>query len=128
MEDLNHPSICWRGNTAGHKQSRRFIEYIGDNFLTQDQGANEGKCSPEHAYKEELFGDRKVSSSLDCSYLKIMWFTIFRGRNKANSRITIWTSGEQTLACLGTCFEESHGHSPGEEVHNTWLMFISHCL
>ena len=64
MGDLNHPSICWRGNTAGHEQSRRFMEYIDDNFLTQDQGANEERCSLEHTYKEELFGDRKIGAAL----------------------------------------------------------------
>ena len=33
MGDFNHPDICWRDNTAGHKQSRRFLECIDDNFL-----------------------------------------------------------------------------------------------
>ena len=33
--DFNHPDICWRDNTAGHKQSRRFLERVDDNFLTQ---------------------------------------------------------------------------------------------
>lgn len=31
---LNHPEICWRDNTVGDKQSRRFLQYP-DNFLTQ---------------------------------------------------------------------------------------------
>ncbi|PKU34188.1 dtw domain-containing protein 2 [Limosa lapponica baueri] len=35
MGDLNYADICWRNNTAGHKQSRRFLEIIYDNFLTQ---------------------------------------------------------------------------------------------
>ncbi|KAK4831507.1 hypothetical protein QYF61_018091 [Mycteria americana] len=29
MGHFNHPDICWRDNTAGHKQSRRFLEYVG---------------------------------------------------------------------------------------------------
>ena len=62
--DLNHPGIHWRDNTAGHKQSRKFMEYIDDNLLTQNQGANEGRCSLEHTYKEELFGDGKVGATL----------------------------------------------------------------
>ncbi|KAJ7410616.1 hypothetical protein BTVI_53109 [Pitangus sulphuratus] len=33
--DFNQPDICWRSNTAMHKQSRRFLESIDDNFLTQ---------------------------------------------------------------------------------------------
>lgn len=26
MGDFNHPCICWKDNTAGHKNSRRFLE------------------------------------------------------------------------------------------------------
>ncbi|GAB0188484.1 hypothetical protein GRJ2_001313700 [Grus japonensis] len=35
MGDFNHSNICWRDNTARHKQSRRFLECIDDNFLLQ---------------------------------------------------------------------------------------------
>ena len=27
MEDFNHPDICWKNHAAGHKQSRRFLDY-----------------------------------------------------------------------------------------------------
>lgn len=32
---FNHPDISWRNNMARHKQSRRFLEIVGHNFLTQ---------------------------------------------------------------------------------------------
>lgn len=35
MGDSNHPDICWRDNTAGHEQSRRFLEWFDDKFLLQ---------------------------------------------------------------------------------------------
>ncbi|KAK4823212.1 LOW QUALITY PROTEIN: hypothetical protein QYF61_027359 [Mycteria americana] len=35
MGDFNLPDICWKYNTAGRKQSRRFLERVQDNFLTQ---------------------------------------------------------------------------------------------
>lgn len=35
IEVFNHHRICWRDNTAVHKQSRRFPECIGDNFFLQ---------------------------------------------------------------------------------------------
>ena len=35
MGDFSHLGICWRDNTAGHKQSRRFLECADDNFLLQ---------------------------------------------------------------------------------------------
>jgi len=35
MGEFNHPDICWRNHMAGHKQSKRFLECIDDNFLFQ---------------------------------------------------------------------------------------------
>ena len=35
MGDFNLPDICWKYNTAEKKQSRRFLECVEDNFLTQ---------------------------------------------------------------------------------------------
>lgn len=36
MGDFNHPNICWRDNTAQHKQSRSFLECVDGNFLLQE--------------------------------------------------------------------------------------------
>ncbi|KAK4810724.1 hypothetical protein QYF61_007698 [Mycteria americana] len=33
--DFNLPDVCWKYNTAEGKQSRRFLECVADNFLTQ---------------------------------------------------------------------------------------------
>lgn len=35
MGDFNHPDTCWDGGMAGGRQSRRFLEYVEDNFLVQ---------------------------------------------------------------------------------------------
>ena len=35
MGDFNHPDICWRDNTAGHKQSRRFLECVDDTSFSK---------------------------------------------------------------------------------------------
>ena len=35
MGDFNLPSVCWIYNTADREQSQRFLECVGDNFLTQ---------------------------------------------------------------------------------------------
>ncbi|GAB0180245.1 hypothetical protein GRJ2_000489800 [Grus japonensis] len=35
VEDFNLPDICWKYNTAERKQSRRFLQFVEDNFLTQ---------------------------------------------------------------------------------------------
>ncbi|KAK4823485.1 LOW QUALITY PROTEIN: hypothetical protein QYF61_002549 [Mycteria americana] len=33
--DFNLPDVCWKYNTAERKQSRRFLDCVADNFLTQ---------------------------------------------------------------------------------------------
>ncbi|KAK4830530.1 hypothetical protein QYF61_011509 [Mycteria americana] len=33
--DFSLPDVCWKYNTAERKQSRRFLEHVADNFLTQ---------------------------------------------------------------------------------------------
>lgn len=35
MGDFNFSNICWEYNIAQKKQSRWFLEYMGDNFLMQ---------------------------------------------------------------------------------------------
>lgn len=35
MGDFSHPGVCSTNNTARHKPSRKFLERIYDNFLTQ---------------------------------------------------------------------------------------------
>ena len=35
MGDFNFPGIYWIYNAADREQSRRFLECVGDNFLTQ---------------------------------------------------------------------------------------------
>jgi len=36
VRDFNHYDNYWRDNTAGQKQSSRFLECIDDNFLLQE--------------------------------------------------------------------------------------------
>jgi len=33
--DFNLPGVCWKYYTADSKESRRFLECVEDNFLTQ---------------------------------------------------------------------------------------------
>lgn len=60
-------------NTAGHKESRRFLECIDDNFLFQAvEGTNEEGCSagsPTHQKRNV-----KVKCSLGCSEHEMVKF------------------------------------------------------
>ena len=63
MGDFNHPNICWRGNTAGHKQSRRFLECVDDDFLLQaiEEPRRRGAMLDlVHTNKEGLVGNEML--------------------------------------------------------------------
>lgn len=84
QEDLNCPGICWKGNTAGHKQSREFLESTG-RFLTQlvEELTRGGSlldliC----ANNGELLRDVKVWCSFACNDHGMVEFRITRGGNK----------------------------------------------
>ncbi|KAJ7416114.1 glycerol kinase [Pitangus sulphuratus] len=77
--DFNYSDICWRNNTVKHKQSKRFLESIDDNFLTQveeDSTRNDVLLDLLLTNRENLVGDVNVGSSLGCSYHEIVEFSI----------------------------------------------------
>ena len=55
MGDFNFPDICWKYNTAERDQSRRFLERVADNFLTQLVS----ELTREGALLDLLFVDRE---------------------------------------------------------------------
>ncbi|KAK4810957.1 hypothetical protein QYF61_013365 [Mycteria americana] len=48
--DFNLPDVCWKYNTAERKQSRRFLECVTDNFLTQLN--NQGIKPSQHGFRK----------------------------------------------------------------------------
>ncbi|GAB0198633.1 hypothetical protein GRJ2_002328700 [Grus japonensis] len=91
MGDFNHADICWRGNTAEHKQSRKFLECIGDNFLLQviEEPMRRGAMLDlVLTNKEGLVGDMKLKGSLGCSDHETVEFKILRAVRRAHSKLT----------------------------------------
>ncbi|GAB0203429.1 hypothetical protein GRJ2_002808500 [Grus japonensis] len=91
MGDLNHPDICWRDNTAGHKQSRRFLECIDDNFLLQviEEPMRRGAMLDlALTNKEGLVGNVKLKDSLGCSDHEMVEFKILRAARRVHSKLT----------------------------------------
>ncbi|GAB0209103.1 mitochondrial enolase superfamily member 1 [Grus japonensis] len=89
--DLNQPNICWRDNTAGHKQSRRFLECIDDSFLTQviEELVRGGALLDLILINNEgLVGDVKVKGSLGCSDHEMVEFRILREGSGTKSKLT----------------------------------------
>ncbi|GAB0203333.1 hypothetical protein GRJ2_002798900 [Grus japonensis] len=91
MGDFNHSDICWRDNTAGHKQSRRFLECVDDNFLLQviEEPTRRGAMLDLIlTNKEGLVGNVKLKGSLGCSDHEMVEFRIFRAARRARSKLT----------------------------------------
>ncbi|KAF1487044.1 hypothetical protein FQV17_0000336, partial [Megadyptes antipodes antipodes] len=77
MGDFNHPDVCWRDNTAGHKQSGRFLECVDDNFLIVLEPMRRGAMLDlVLTNKEGLVGNVKLKGSLGCSDHKLVEFKI----------------------------------------------------
>ncbi|GAB0205201.1 hypothetical protein GRJ2_002985700 [Grus japonensis] len=90
MGDFSHPDICWKGNTARHTQSRRFLQSTDDNFLTQvvEKPTRRGVLLDLIlTNKEGLVEDVKAGGSLGYSDHEMVEFRILRGRSRAISRI-----------------------------------------
>ncbi|KAK4829843.1 hypothetical protein QYF61_006853 [Mycteria americana] len=91
MGDFNQPDIYWRDNTAGHKQSRRFLECIADSFFLQVIE----RPRRRHVLldliltnKEGLVGEVKVKGSLGCSVHEMVESRILKARRKVKSKLT----------------------------------------
>ncbi|GAB0203621.1 hypothetical protein GRJ2_002827700 [Grus japonensis] len=129
----NHPKICWRGNTAGHKQSRRFLECDDDNFVLQviEEPTRRG-AMPDLVLtnKEGLVGDVKLKGSLGCSDHEMVEFKILRAARRAHSKLTTL---DFKRADFGL-FRNLLGRLPwdtaleGRGAQDSWLIFKSHLL
>jgi len=99
MGRFNHANVCWQDSTAGHKQSRRFLECNDDNFIlqgTEDPTRRGAMLDPALTSTEVLMENVKIKSSLGYSDHEIVEFKILRAARRAHSKLT--TSGEKTLA------------------------------
>ncbi|GAB0205257.1 hypothetical protein GRJ2_002991300 [Grus japonensis] len=93
MENFSHPDICWRGNTAGHKQSRKFLECTDDNVLLQaiEESMRRGTTLDlVLTNKEGLVGNMnlKLKGSLGCSDHKMVEFKILWAARRVQSKLT----------------------------------------
>ncbi|XP_035169883.1 uncharacterized protein LOC118159406, partial [Oxyura jamaicensis] len=90
MEDFNHPDICWGSGTAGSRQSRRFLEFVEDNFLVQViDGPTRGEALLDQvlANVEESIREVKTGGCLGFSDHALVEFVILRNMGLAKSRV-----------------------------------------
>ena len=87
--DFNFTDICWNYNTADREHSRRFLECVGDNFLTQlvrepTRGSN--ILDLLFVNREGLVGDVKVGGHLRQSDHEMLDFSILVEPQRGVSR------------------------------------------
>ncbi|CAM4671219.1 unnamed protein product [Caretta caretta] len=90
MGDFNFPDICWESNTAVHRQSRKFLESVGDNFLAQvlEEPTRGGAfLDLLLTNRVELVGEAKVDGNLGGSDHELVEFRILMQGRKVSSRI-----------------------------------------
>ncbi|PKU32319.1 adaptin ear-binding coat-associated protein 1 [Limosa lapponica baueri] len=111
--DFNLPDINWAHNTAEREQSRRFLECVEDNFLTQlvRELTREGALLDLlFVNREGLVGDVMVEGCLGHSDHEMIEFSGKQGGDPAG--LPPWTSGGQTLVFARACLTESLGRQP----------------
>ncbi|GAB0205877.1 mitochondrial enolase superfamily member 1 [Grus japonensis] len=133
MGDFSHPDICWKSIVAKHAQSRRFLQSIDDNFLTQlvEEPTRRGVLLDLVLTKKGgQVEDVKVGGSLGCSDHEMVEFRILRGRSRAVSRITTLDFRRANFGL----FKDLLGRIPwvkvleGGGVQESWSVFKHHFL
>lgn len=98
LGDSNQPIMCWEGNIATHKQSRRFLEGIDVNFLKEVIKDPTKVHALLHLIftKKKLVGDARVWSNIGCSdhgYSEVE--NPERREESKQQDLQPWASGEQ---------------------------------
>ena len=89
MGDFNLPDVYWKYNTAERKQSRRFLERVGVNFLTQLVSEPTRDVAPLDFFlvnREGLVGDGKAGGCLGHSNHELIEFLILGKVRRGVSR------------------------------------------
>ncbi|GAB0179473.1 hypothetical protein GRJ2_000412600 [Grus japonensis] len=129
MGNFNHPNICWRDNTEGHKQSRRFLECIDDNFLLQ---VTEEPMRTRSAMLDLVLTNKEglLKGSLGCNDHEMVEFKILRAARRVHSKLTTL---DFSRADFGL-FRDLLGRIPwdkaleGRGAQDSWLVFKDHLL
>ncbi|GAB0199565.1 hypothetical protein GRJ2_002421900 [Grus japonensis] len=90
MGDFSHPDICWRDNTAGHKQSRRFLEWTDDEFFLQvrEEPTKRGAVLDLILTNKQGLGGVEIKGSFGCSDYEMVEFRILRAGRRVKSKLT----------------------------------------
>lgn len=107
----------WRGTTAGHRQSRRFLAYTDDNWLLQviEEPTRRGAVLDFALTNKEGLVNMKLKSSLGCSGHEVADFKVLGAVRSVGRRSLPWTKRGQTSASSRIFLAECHGIRPWRE-------------
>jgi len=133
MGDNNEVNVCWRDNTAEHKQSRRFLECIDENFLLQvtEQPTRRGAMLDlALTSKEGLVGNMRLKGILGCSDHKMVEFKILKAARRARSKLTTLDFRRADFGLFRDllCRVPWDKALEGREAQESCLIFKDHCL
>ena len=108
MGDFNFPDICWIYNTADREQSGRFLECVGDNFLTElvkEPVKGSKILDLLFVNREGLVGNVRVGGRLGHSDHEMLDFSILVGPQKGVSRTATFDFQKADFSLFRTMVE-----------------------
>ncbi|GAB0178757.1 hypothetical protein GRJ2_000341000 [Grus japonensis] len=131
--DFNFPDISWEDHTAVTSRPGKFLNLLGDNFLSQllsEPTRKDALLDLLFVNREGLVGDMTVGGCLGRNDHKMVQFKIFGVMRKKISRVATLDFRRAKFKLL----EELFGSVPWEpafeglEIHESWLAFENHLL
>ncbi|PKU49338.1 hypothetical protein llap_377 [Limosa lapponica baueri] len=114
LEDLNHLNICWRDNTKGHKQYRRFLEYTDDNYpQATEKPTRRGVLDLMFTNKDGLTRNVKNIGGLCCSDHEMVEFGILWAGRRVKSKLTTLNFRREDLALSKSAQKSPKEYGPG---------------
>ncbi|KAM9590717.1 uncharacterized protein ACIBXB_005842 isoform 1-T1 [Morphnus guianensis] len=131
--DFNFPDVCWKYNTAVSKQSRRFLECVEDNFLTQLVGEpTRGGALLDLLFtnREGLVGGVMVGGRLGLSDHEMIEFSILGEARKVVSKTTTTDFWRANFGLFKTLVERVPWETvlKGKGVQEGWTFFKKEIL
>ncbi|KAK4806138.1 hypothetical protein QYF61_001061 [Mycteria americana] len=133
MGDFNFPDINWECHTAVTSRSWKFLEFVGDNFLSQVLGEPTRKdalLDLLFVNGEGLVGDVMVGGCLGHSDHEMVELKIFSVMRKKDSRVATLDFRRANFKLLGELISRVPWESAfeGLGVHECWSAFKNHLL
>jgi len=133
MRVFEHPHNCWKNYTTEHKQSRRFLESVDENFFLQvieEPTRTSALLDLILAKKEGLIEDVKTKDSLGYNDCEMMEFRILREWSKVKSKLTNFNYRKADFGLFKYLLSRVPWDVAlgGEEAYKSWLIFKNHCL